>query len=44
MGKGTQNAQMHGPRTVTPELASQEFPHITLAEGVGAHFDGLTHV
>jgi len=40
--KGTQNAQMQGPRPVPPELAGQEFPWITAAEGCGAHFDGLS--
>jgi hypothetical protein len=39
--KGTQNAQMQGPR---PDSGTgKEFPWITLAEG-DAHPDGLTRV
>ncbi len=42
--KGTMHAQMQGPRNVQGELASDEFPHIAMVEGIGIHFDGLARV
>lgn len=41
MNRGTQNAQMQGPKNGAPE--GQEWPHILMAEG-DSHFDGLARI